>query len=340
MSKKPIIIFVNPIDKFFIWQNHLYIESCIEAGFDEERIHVLLYVPKGRDKNLSEWKKLQDLYPKVQFFFYEDKGVQQYLGLYIPILRPHCLWQHFEAHPELKDETILYTDTDILWIEGLDIAKYFDDDCCYISDAKSYLNVDYFNSKIRDVLPEKLEEYKKRDVVKELCDIVGIDKQVAIDNNHNTGGVQYILKNVDADFWKKIETDILAIRRHLLAVNKEFFANENKGYQSWCSDLFSLQYNLWKKGCCKVVKEMAFLWCHDSRDRMNTVKIYHNAGATNEGTKEFPIFYKGKYHRGENPFIDPQLDVILNNEESKKHCTWYYVKKMDELRKKYNINYL
>ena len=340
-TKKPIICITQPIDKYFGFQIHLYVESCIQAGFDEDRIHVLMYVPKGRDRNMEMWDKIQACYPKLKFFFYEDKGVQQYLGLYIPILRPHCLWQHFEANPWLKNETILYTDCDILWIDGLDIAKYFDDDVCYISDAASYLNVSYFESKTRDVLPEKLEEYKTRDILKELCDIVGIDKQIVIDNNNNTGGVQYILKNIDADFWKKVERDVISIRRHLyLGVNKQFYENESKGWQSWCADLWAILYNLWYfKKEVKVVPEMAFAWAPDHIDKLKTHKIYHNAGIVGETQDNYPCFYKGKYHQGNDPMVDTQIDIVLNNEISKKHCTWYYAKKLDELRKKYKLKY-
>ncbi len=301
---------------------------------------MILYVPKNRNANKEQWDKIQEFYPKMKMFFYEDKGVQQHLGLYIPILRPHCLWQHFEAFPELRDEIIIYTDCDILWTKPIDFSNLYEGDCSYVSDAKSYLNVSYFESKVRDVKPDKLEEYKQRDIVKELCDIVGIDKSVAIENNNNTGGVQYVLKNVDSFFWKKVERDVLSIRRHLLQVNKEFFESENKGIQSWCADLWAIQYNLWLKGCCKVTDDLSFLWCHDSAERLKTTNIYHNAGATNEGTEEFPVFYKGKYHTGTNPFTDPHLDKMLNNETSMKHCTGYYVKKLDELRKKYDITYL
>ena len=344
MSKKPIICFTQPIDRYFGWQIHLYIESCIQAGFDEDRIHVLMYVPKNRDRNMDLWNRIQAVHPKVKFFFYEDQGVQQYLGLYIPILRPHCLWQHFQAFPELSKETILYTDCDILWVEGLDIAKYFDDDICYISDAKSYLNASYFNSKIKDVLPDKLEEYKTRDILKEVCDIVGIDKQIAVDNNDNTGGVQYVLKGIDAAFWKKVEKDVISIRRHLLDVNKQFFENESKGIQSWCADLWTILYNLWYHNKeVKVVKEMEFSWVHDPLSKLETVKIYHNAGATGEftpiGNTKYPVFYKGKYHRGEDPTLDPHLQDVLTHPETKKHCTWYYASKLNELKLKYNLKY-
>jgi len=340
MFKKPIIMFTQPTDKFFLWQINLYVESCLEVGFDEDRIHVLLYKPIGRNYDKQYWEQLLKIYPKLQIFVYEDKGVQNFLGTYIPILRPHTLWQHFLAYPELQNETILYTDCDILWIKGIDIEKLFDDDVCYVSDAKSYLNVSYFESKSKDVLPTKFEEYKTRDVVKELCDIVGIDKEVAVKNNDNTGGVQYILKNINADFWKKIQEDVMKIRVHLLNFNKEFFENENKGIQGWCTDLWVLQYNLWKKeGGCKVVPELDFAWCNDPIEKLKITKIYHNAGATGDFMDGYPVFYKGKYHMGTDPTLDPHLEEVLTNEESKKHCTWYYANKLKELKNKYNLQY-
>jgi hypothetical protein len=45
----------------------------------------------------------------------------------------------------------------------------------------------------------------------------------------------------------------------------------------------------------------------------------------------YPAFYKGKYHQGTDPTIDPQLQVILNDEQSQKYCTWYYTKKLSQL---------
>jgi hypothetical protein len=41
-----------------------------------------------------------------------------------------------------------------------------DDDVNYLSDTNSYINAKYFDSKVNQVLPEKLEEYKNRDVTK------------------------------------------------------------------------------------------------------------------------------------------------------------------------------
>ncbi|MBC7088625.1 MAG: hypothetical protein H5T96_09220, partial [Tissierellales bacterium] len=315
--------------------------SCIQvAGFKEENIHVLLYSPKGRPVP-EKWDELKRVYPKLNIFVYEDKGVQQYLGIYIPVLRPHLLWQHFQKFPELELETIVYTDCDILWTEQLDIEKYFDDNVCYISDARSYLNYDYFKSKRSQVIPDKLEEYDKRDILQEVCDIVGVDKQIVIDNNSNTGGVQYILKGMTAEFWKKVEKDVIAIRVHLMNnVNKTFFKNENVGFQSWCADLWAVLYNLWYYDKeVKVVKEMDFAWASDPIERLGKVGIFHNAGVVSDSFNGLPAFYKGKYHTGNSPIDDPHLQEILNNEQSKKWCTWWYTKKLYDLYEKYKINY-
>ena len=341
MSNKPIIIFVQPIDKYFVWQIHLYVESCIQqGGFEEENIHVLLYKPVNREYNKAEWDKLKQCYPKLNIFVYEDKGVGQYMGIYIPILRPHTLWQHFLALPSLENETIIYTDCDILWTGVPDIEKFYDDDVCYISDAKSYLNSDYFDSKIKDVIPEKLEEYKKRDILEEICTIVGIPKAKAVENNNNSGGVQYILKHINADFWKKVQDDVLSMKVHLGGVNKEFFASENKGIQSWCSDLWAIQFNLWYRNLeVKVVPELNFAWATDSIDKLKTTTIFHNAGVTNVMHGDVPMFYKGKYHTGADPTKDEHLKTVLNDERSKKLCTWYYANKLRQLSDKYMIDY-
>ena len=332
---KPIFITAQPDDQYFIWQNQLYIESCLSQGFKEEQIHILLYKPKNREYN-KNWNKLQLQYPNLNIFLYEDKGVQQYLGLYIPVLRPHILWQHFEKFPELQDKTIIYTDCDILWTDNMNINQLLEDDINYVSDASSYLNNSYFESKYKDVLLNKKEEAEQIDFLKGVCDIVGISKDVVIENNNSTGGVQYILKNIDSTFWKKVEKDVIEIRQYLLNVNKRFFDNENKGIQSWCADLWAVQFNLWffnKKS--KVVKELDFAWSTDPIIKLETYPILHNAGITNTNMG-YPCFYKGKYHTGADPMQDPHLDIILNDVTSKKFCTWYYANKLNELKIKIN----
>lgn len=340
MSKKPILITCQPDDFFYVWQNHLYIESCISAGFDQEQIHILLYTPPYRRYNQS-WDYLKEFYPKLNIHKYTDKGegCSRYFGIYIPILRPHILWQHFEKFPELEKETIIYTDSDILWTKSPDIDKFYDDDVNYMSDASSYMSASYFEKKHKDILEERQEISKTRDFLQEICSISGITKDIVIKNNNNIGGVQYILKNLNAKFWKKVENDIISIRVHLLKVNKEFYKDENKGIQSWCSDLWAVIFNLWYNNReVKIVPELNFTWSSDNIEKISKTSILHNAGIVSSLQNNIPVFYKGDYHRGKDPFKDPRLEEIYNNEQSKTLCSHYYVTKMIELKQKYYNN--
>jgi hypothetical protein len=338
MKKDVILCTAQPTDSYFVWQNHLYIESCLQQGFVEEQIHILLYNTKNTPYN-KKWDILKECYPKLNIFVYEDKGVQQFLGTYIPVLRPHILWQHFEAFPELQNKTIVYTDCDILWTKNMNINHLLEDDVNYVSDAGCYLNNTYFENKYKDVLLEKSEEVKSVDFLKGVCDIVGIDKQIVIDNNNNTGGVQYILKNIDLFFWKKVEEDVIKIRMYLQQMNALYFKNEDSGIQSWCADLWAVQFNLWFfNKTSKTVSELDFAWATDPIDRLKTVGIFHNAGIGST-FQEHPCFYKGKYHLGEDPTKDDHLNTVLNDENSKKFCTWYYADQLKKLSNKYNINY-
>lgn len=329
------IVAAQPTDFYFLPQIHVYVESCIENGWKEEDIDILLYNPVGRSID-ARWGILKESYPNLNVYFYEDKGVENLLGIYIPVLRPHILKQHFEAFPELQKQTIIYTDCDILWTGRKGLDELMNDDVCYVSDAHGYMNTTYFNNKINDCLPEKKEAFSKIDVVDQLANIVGIDSSIIRANNLNTGGVQYILKNVPTDLWQKVQEDCISIRMYLMNLNKRFFASESKGYQSWASDLWAVQYNLWKYGkTTKVVEPLNFSWAPDPISKLEQCNIFHNAGIASTDQGGYPCFYKGKYVNGLNPFTDPQLEEILNNEESKKHCTWYYAYKLKQLGEKY-----
>lgn len=330
---------VQPDDTYFTWQVHLWLESLREIGHSDKAI-VLIYIPPNREKN-QKWQQVIDLYPEAEFHFYKDvNDLTQYIPIYIPILRPWTLWKHFKEHPELSDKAIFYCDADVLFTKTFNVDKFLEDEVCYLSNTNSYINASYFASKERDVLPDKLEEYKTRDILAEVMSLVGVEKQVAIDNNEHSGGAQYLLKNVDATFWNKVMNDCMLIRTYLQNVNKQFFENESKGFQSWCADMWAVLWNLWFRNYeTKVIPEMEFAWSTDPIQKLETTTILHNAGivGTTQGT--WPAFYKGKYHNGSDPTNDVHLNTVLNDEQTKKHCNWYYANKLRQLKLKYKLNY-
>ena len=149
-------------------------------------------------------------------------------------------------------------------MKDFNLDQFLEDEICYLSDTNSYINASYFDSKINQVLPEKLEEHKNRDILGELASVIGISREICEANNDHSGGAQYLLKNVDDDFWSKVINDCILIRTYLQTVNREYFKDENSGYQSWCADMWAVLYNIWfREQETRVVPEMAFAWATD-----------------------------------------------------------------------------
>lgn len=332
---------VFPSDSYFSWQCHLWLESLKNMGQSDKAI-VLIFTPADRqDENRKAFQSIIDLYPEVEFNFYKDEhNVSKWLGRYIPILRLYTAWRYWTDKPEMKDKAVFYCDSDILFLEGFSLDKFLDDDIIYCSDTNSYINASYFDSKVRDVLPEKLEEYKTIDVLDELAKMIGINRQICEKNNLHSGGTQYLLKNIDAEYWKKLLNDCIPAKTYLEDINKKYFESESRGYQSWTMDMWLVLWELWRRGQeTKVVKELDFSWATDRIERLQSTTIFHNAGIASVLQDGHPCFYKGKYHRGEDPTKDPYLDEILNNEESRKFCTWFYANELKKLSDKYHLDY-
>lgn len=324
-----------PDDTYFVWQTQLWLESLRELNLSNKAVSLVL-TPKTREFN-KKWLELETLYPEATFKFYKDEEgtLNNLIRIYIPIIRPYCLARYFKETPDIDKKAIFYCDADVIFTEKFNINNYIEDDICYLSNTNSYINATYFDSKIKDVLPNKLEEYKKRDILNEACQLVGIDRKIASNYNEHSGGAQYLLKNIDYTFWEKVLVDCIKIRLFLQQVNKEFFENESKGFQSWASDMWAVLWNLWYfKKETKVIPEMDFAWSSDKIEKLDKVGILHNAGLTSEKLGEIPVFYKGKYHTGLDPLKDPHLEKVYNNELSKTLCNWVYVEKLINLKNK------
>lgn len=332
-------ICAQPDDKYFVWQVHLWLESLKEIGHSDKAI-CLVFTPKSREQS-KEWQKIVDLYPESEFFFYKaEEDLNQLLGIYIPVLRPYILSKYFKLYPELKEKAIFYCDSDILFTEKFNISHLLNDDICYLSDTNSYISASYFDGKEKDVLPEKLEQYKTADIFTKLAEGMGISREIAEKNNLNSGGAQYLLKNIDAEFWEKVMRDCIQIRRYLQNVNKFFFESENRGFQSWCADMWAVLWALWYRGQeTKVVKELDFAFSSDNISKFEEVSILHNSGITGDIQNDIPVFYKGRYHIGTDPFKDDYFYSVAENEANATLCNGYYVKKMLELHKKYKLEY-
>jgi hypothetical protein len=332
-------ICAQPDDTYYLWQVHTWLESLKVIGHSDKAV-ILVYTPNYREFN-AKWKELEALYPESQWFYHKDgDGISKLFGVYIPVLRPYILMKYFQQHPEMKEHAVFYCDCDIVFTERFNVDAYINDDVCYLSDTNSYINARYFDSKKRDVLPDKLEEYEKMDVLADTANLVGITREVCEKYNDHSGGAQYLLKNIDDKFWEKVIGDCISIRIHLQNINRNYFENENRGFQSWCADMWAVLWNLWHRNYeTKVIPEMEFSWSSDHISRLERTGILHNAGIVSNRQGDVPTFYKGHYHAGQDPFDDPYLMEMYNDEKSKTLCNHYYVGRMLDVKQKYNLKY-
>lgn len=332
-------ICAQPDDDYYVWQVHMWLESLKNIGHSDKAI-VLVFTPRKREFN-TKWNSLVKMYPESEFFFLKDEdGIDNLIRLYIPIIRPYILMKYFDKNPGMVNKAIFYCDSDIIFTDKFNIDKFLEGNTCYLSNTNSYINASYFDSKVKDVKPEKLEEYKKIDVLAEITSPVGINREICERNNENSGGAQYLLKNIGASFWEKVISDCINIRMYLNSINREFFESEAKGFQSWCSDMWAVLWNLWMRGQeTRCVPELDFAWSTDRIEKLNTVGILHNAGVTAPYHGDVPMFYKGLYHTGLDPFKDVILEVTLNNEMNKQLCNNYYLSELFKIKEKYNISY-
>jgi hypothetical protein len=333
-------ICAQPDDTYYTWQVHLWLESLKNLGHSDKAI-VLIFIPTFREKN-PKWQQIIDLYPEAEFVFYKDEDdvSDKLLKIYIPIIRPYVLMKYFKEHPDMVNKAIFYCDSDVVFTDKFDISGFLDDDVCYLSDTNSYINASYFDSKIKDVKPDKLEEYKTRDILAEITSLIGITREVCEKNNLHSGGAQYLLKNIGSSFWDKVITDSLLIKTYLGNVNKHFFESESKGFQSWCADMWAVLWNLWlREQETRVVPELEFSWSSDPITKLERTSILHNAGIVGNKQGDIPTFYKGHYHTGNSPFDDVHFYNVLHDERSKQLCNHHYVQQMFNLKQKYNLNY-
>lgn len=321
------------------------------------------------------WNKIEEDFPEVRFITYRDNdnfwNMCQRFD-YISLLRPYCLSKLFRELPHLAEYSIFYIDTDVLFTKDFDISSFLFDDIHYLSDTHSYTNGAYFDSKARlegnpsspiyqqpeFVLTERFEDYKKRDILNECAQSCGITSELIHSRNGQSGGAQAILKRVDSKYWNSIMEACMFIRLHLKSVNQQFMRGdtpterENNGFQSWCADMWALQWLLWKRDgadSCRTPKELDFAWSGDPITKLDEMSIYHNAGMvdgvvlrTSEKDEygknvkiEAPGFYKG-FYENTTPFDDVErLKTIINHPISKQYCTAFYAEAI--LRTKANF---
>jgi hypothetical protein len=269
-------ICAQPAIDYYTWQVEVMINNFIKNGVNPEDIQIVC----AHHGSVSEkWQKLAKGYPDVKFYFYAD---QRQKPCYISSVRPHILYQHWLNHPELINETVFYHDCDIIFSKPIDFEGLIDNDTCYVSDTVSYIGANYVRSKGEHYLDL-------------MADIVNVNKQYVIEQEKNSGGAQYLLKNVPIEFWKKVYYDAENLYRlvtHQIEKDKKDNPSMHE-IQIWCADMWAVLWNLWFwDKAVEVTKKLSFSWATSGSTDWDRYPIFHNAGVTGDHDG---LFYKGKF---------------------------------------------
>jgi len=304
----------QPAIFYYAWQIDVMLHNFLENGVKPENIHIVSAVYPDFPK---EWIDLVNKYKGVKFSFYPDQRKDR---SYIPSIYFFLMKKHMEAYPELQDANLFLHDCDIIFTRPVDFSSMLEDDVWYLSDTVGYIGTQYILT-------------KGEDVYLDMCRVMDIDPEIPKQRNADSGGAQYLIKKSTPEFWQKVEDDSVKLYKHFCDTEKDY---KGEGYpiQKWTAGMWSFLWNIWKFGYqTKVDKRLDFCWTTDPISKIETHPILHNAGVTGPVMNGVNYFYKGKYHKGENPFTDPHLDVVLNDEKAKTKCTWYYVNELIKLKK-------
>ncbi len=268
----------QPATLYYAWQIDTLIYNFIHNGIEQSQIDIVCAIQNKID---DYFYKLEEKYPNVNFYFYNDTRTD---FTYISSIRPHILKQHFKKYPDLYSGTFLYHDCDIVLTKPLNLDKYTCgcNPTCYLSDTRSYIGYNYIMEKGENVLDR-------------MCQIIGISKNTVKQNQDNSGGAQYLLKNITYEFWEMVETDSINLFKNISIMNKRI-KGLNPSYhelQIWCADMWAVLWGLWKIGKqTEIIKELDFMFAVDGIQMWDIKPIFHNAGVTGVNTD---LFNKGKY---------------------------------------------
>jgi hypothetical protein len=277
------------------------VHNAIRVGINPKWIHVLFSYENEISPGLLD---LSRKYHFVNFHFYERSRINNF-G-YIPVLRPDALEQHFTKYPELRGEVIFYHDSDIVFKELPDFDSMYDDAFWYLSDTVSYIGAKYIQSKGKSLLDD-------------LCQIAKIDQKLVGDNHHNSGGAQYLMKGVTADYWKEVKGLCVELYKYMakreMDERKSLSQEESISYnpiQKWCADMWAVLWCAWKRGHqTRISEELGFSWGSGGAHEWVDNKIMHNAGVVDDekGSKFFKGDYISKSPFDEDlSFVDPQYN--------------------------------
>jgi uncharacterized protein YifN (PemK superfamily) len=276
------------------------INNFMEMGVNPNHIDIVCWKQDGFIPD--DWIKLANVYP-CRFLFYDDTRETKH---YISSIRPNILKQHWTRFPELKDEAIFYHDCDIIFTKPTHqwiTSEMINDANWYGSDTRWYIAHSYIKG-------------KGQQIIDRMCEIMDLPESLIIDNEMNAIGAQYLMKNINYEFWDRVETDSELLYRDITELNNQIKQTTPTYHelQIWCADMWAVLWGAWRLGYNTICHpNFDFSWGTSTQDDYYKMNIMHNAGVVNSMSG---LFYKAEYIN-KLPYNE-NLDIKENT------ASWHY----------------
>jgi len=303
-----IYLSCQPAINRYTWEVEVYIENFLHMGISPQQIHAVQGLDREWKEVPLEWRKLQQKYSGVNFWFYYDTRPLD--NNYPPSLQAHLLEKHWIMNPHLNNETVFFHDADFIFTKPMDFIPFLQDDHWYLSNTISYIGAEYIRSKGEEVLDK-------------MCEIAEIDKRYVVYNQGGSGGAQKLIKKVDSKYWRDVYNLSMKLWREVPPVSqriKQEYQKQGKPYhelQHWTMSMWAELWTGWKLGkSTRVVKEFNFMFATNPIEDWDKYPFFHNAGVLD--SQRDKMFYKGDYDKRL-----PYKYTLLDADKSKASYKYY-----------------
>jgi hypothetical protein len=248
---------------------------------------------------------------------------------YIPSIKPYLLYEWIKEQPK-RGELFLLHDSDIIFNYLPDFSNLINDDYIYMSNTRGYIDFNY----IMDCDGRYKEKHPQLDsgqLLREMCDIIGVEPSIVKKNDVNSGGAQYVFKKQDWQMWYKIYKESIGLYDKLMRFQRKYPISPGE-IQFWTAEMWSVLWNQWwwnKE--TRITKELDFCWATDKIDTCDTNPILHIAGVTDD--LKNTLFFKGDYINN-NPIELLKNDIKYFNYVDKQSTTYKYINEMKKIIQK------
>lgn len=309
----------QPDVKYFHWQCEIYCNNFVNLGINPNDIVIIFGSQSGIESTFSKRFKERGF----NVHYYQDLRRKTH---YIPSIKPYLISKWVADNKEDAKNIFLH-DADIIFRELPDFNTLLNDDLNYLSDTVSYIGYNY----IMDCNKRYVDKYNLShldSLIQTMCTSVNIEEEIVKNNQINSGGGQYILKNTDWEFWYQSYIDSTILYDAMINYHNKYKIDTGN-IQFWTAEMWSILWNLWKRGFkTKVTDELSFCWATCPLSNYYKTKILHIAGVTH--LLKDKLFFKGEF-TSINPIKSLLLDATRFDYIDKDSTTNIYIEEMRKI---------